>query len=575
MANIQITQLPSAGAITGTEAVPIVQNGVTVQTTTGAIAASPAQTQTFLTVNQEPTLANSRYVGVGSGLTISDGGAQGLFQIGTTGALSSLINAGNGIMAKTGSTTLAPRTLQTSGQGVTITNGDGVAGDPTIALTGVPAAIAGLSGFGQLTMLGTGATIRQLAGSSGQITVTDGAGTSGNPTIAIASNPVLPGTGGAQIPSGTTAQRLSVNGVIRYNTDTAVFEFYENGTWQTFGTGNGTVTSVSGTANEITVTNPTTTPLVRLASNPVIPGTGSVTLPIGSSFARPGTPVGGMLRYNSDLGVVEAYTTSGWTTLGTGGGSGGVTAIATGTGLTGGPITTTGTIALANTTVTAGTYGSSSTIPQIVVNAQGQITSATNIAITTGGTVTSVDVSGGTTGLTTSGGPVISSGTITLAGTVNATSGGTGQTTYATGDILYASAANTLSKLSVGTNGYVLTLAAGVPTWAASTGGVTSFSTSLSGLTPATSTTGAITLAGTLGISSGGTGQTTATAAFNALSPITTTGDLILGNGTNSATRLGIGSNGYVLTSDGTTASWQASSGGSSSQANAYAWFIS
>lgn len=61
---------------------------------------------------------------------------------------------------------------------------------------------------------------------------------------------------------------------------------------------------------------------------------------------------------------------------------------------------------------------------------------------------------------------------------------------------------------------------------------------------------------GTLGIANGGTGQITASAAFNALSPITTTGDLILGNGSNSATRLGIGSNGYVLTSNGTTASW-------------------
>ena len=61
---------------------------------------------------------------------------------------------------------------------------------------------------------------------------------------------------------------------------------------------------------------------------------------------------------------------------------------------------------------------------------------------------------------------------------------------------------------------------------------------------------------GTLGIANGGTGQTTASAAFNALSPITTTGDLILGTGANTAGRLGIGSNGYVLTSDGTTASW-------------------
>lgn len=64
--------------------------------------------------------------------------------------------------------------------------------------------------------------------------------------------------------------------------------------------------------------------------------------------------------------------------------------------------------------------------------------------------------------------------------------------------------------------------------------------------------------AGTLPIAAGGTGQTTASAAFNALSPITTTGDLIIGNGVNSATRLAIGSNGFVLTSNGTTASWQA-----------------
>ena len=47
------------------------------------------------------------------------------------------------------------------------------------------------------------------------------------------------------------------------------------------------------------------------------------------------------------------------------------------------------------------------------------------------GTVTSVDVSGGTTGLTTTGGPVTSSGTITLAGTLNVTNGGTGSTTAA------------------------------------------------------------------------------------------------------------------------------------------------
>ena len=61
---------------------------------------------------------------------------------------------------------------------------------------------------------------------------------------------------------------------------------------------------------------------------------------------------------------------------------------------------------------------------------------------------------------------------------------------------------------------------------------------------------------GTLPIANGGTGAGSASAAFNALSPITSNGDLIIGNGANSATRLGIGANGYILTSNGTTAFW-------------------
>ena len=69
-------------------------------------------------------------------------------------------------------------------------------------------------------------------------------------------------------------------------------------------------------------------------------------------------------------------------------------------------------------------------------------------------------------------------------------------------------------------------------------------------------------VSGTLPLASGGTGQTTKAAAFNALSPVTSTGDLILGNGSNSNTRLAIGTNAYVLTSNGTTASWQPAAGG-------------
>lgn len=61
-----------------------------------------------------------------------------------------------------------------------------------------------------------------------------------------------------------------------------------------------------------------------------------------------------------------------------------VSNVATGTGLTGGPITSTGTISIANTTVAAGTYGNANTVSVFTVNAQGQLTSASNTAIAIG-----------------------------------------------------------------------------------------------------------------------------------------------------------------------------------------------
>ena len=79
------------------------------------------------------------------------------------------------------------------------------------------------------------------------------------------------------------------------------------------------------------------------------------------------------------------------------------------------------------------------------------------------GTVTSVDVSGGTTGLTTSGGPVTGSGTITLAGTLDVDNGGTGQTSYTNGQLLIGNTTgNTLTKstLTAGT-GITITNGAG------------------------------------------------------------------------------------------------------------------
>ena len=60
---------------------------------------------------------------------------------------------------------------------------------------------------------------------------------------------------------------------------------------------------------------------------------------------------------------------------------------------------------------------------------------------------------------------------LTIGHNNTTTNGFTGLTSYTTGDILYASAANTLSKLAAGTNGYVLTMGASVPAWSALSAG--------------------------------------------------------------------------------------------------------
>lgn len=87
-------------------------------------------------------------------------------------------------------------------------------------------------------------------------------------------------------------------------------------------------------------------------------------------------------------------------------------------------------------------------------------------------------------------------------GTLDTTQGGTNLTTYTTGDILYASATNVLSKLAIGTSGQHLIVTAGVPAWStdATIGTVTSVSWTGGLVSVATATTTpAFTVAGTSG----------------------------------------------------------------------------
>jgi hypothetical protein len=247
-AQVQITQLPNAGPITGNEPVPIVQNGVTVQTTTGAIAASPSQQQTFLTENQETSLPNSRYLSTTADFSLVDGGALSYYRLGLTGAVADLSTLGGGIVVKDSASTLVARSIATSGGGIGVANADGTGGNPTLSLSGISAAIANIGVSTGLLAIqsGTTATSVNILGTTNQIDVANGNGV-GNPTISIASNPVLTGTGAITIPVGTSAQKPSGTvGQIRYNTDTQVFEGYANGAWNDFSLAGGVSTFSAG-----------------------------------------------------------------------------------------------------------------------------------------------------------------------------------------------------------------------------------------------------------------------------------------------------------------------------------------
>ena len=135
----------------------------------------------------------------------------------------------------------------------------------------------------------------------------------------------------------------------------------------------------------------------------------------------------------------------------------------------------TSTLVIANESVVRGDGGVRGVQDSLVfITDAGVMSGATQLNVDNlrldGNTISSTNANGNIT-LTPNGSGVIEGTQLTLTTALDETYGGTAQTTYAEGDILYASAANTLSKLTAGSNGDVLTLAAGVPSWAAPAGG--------------------------------------------------------------------------------------------------------
>lgn len=486
MPQISITQLPQAQALTGSESVPIVQNGVTVQTTTAQIAGTPNLNYSFLTATSQPSLAQARSLAAGSGLSLTDNGAGSSLQINLTGSAQSLNSSPTGIQVKTGANTLTGRSLAVGG-GLSVSNADGVAGDPTVSLGALLSGFASLTGTGVLAIQSGSVAKINILGVASQTSVTNGNG-SADVTVGLASNAVFPGAGSVTVPVGTTGQRVTNTGAFRYNSDLQQFEGYSSTGWNQFSLTGG-VTSFSGGATGL-LPNTATTGAVTLTGTlvPANGGTGATSLTgyvygngTATMTASPTIPTSDLSGTVSNAQLANSAITINGSSVSLGG-STTITAATTGTltigtGLSGGSFngssavtiaidstvaTLTGTQTLTNKTISGSTNTLSnignSSLTNSSVTFNGSTVALGSSATITASTTSALTIGTGLSGTSFNGGSAVTiaidSTVATLAGTQTFTNKSISGSTNTLTNIANASLTN--SSVTVGTTAIAL-----------------------------------------------------------------------------------------------------------------------
>ena len=370
--------------------------------------------------------------------------------------------------------------------------------------------------------------------------------------------------------SDPTGAALLGDGQIYYNSSTDKMRLRANGAWVDFTTGSDSNTTYDfsvpaatttlrlagsdGTNDDVTIagsglisvtrasatqltisttatSNIGTVTLVSGGTGITITGTASVTPTVnidtvGTDNAievlTAADPVGSDYVWFSDVSDSNTLRKSLISNMPGFGKDGTVTSVGSGAGLTGGTIVSSGSLAVdyagADNIVLAAGSGTSVTLAgtdkvlfsdDTDSNAKFANLSQVATYINAGaGSVTSVGVSGGSTGFSFSNSPITSSGTMTMSGTLDVDNGGTGLTSYTAGDILYATGTSTLAKLAIGAAGKVLKVDGnGLPSWATDSnagGTVTSIGITETG-NALTITNTPITTSGNINIAGAGT----------------------------------------------------------------------